>query len=152
MPRIYSPNRTTPQFTAIANAKTLDEVKTATIKLLRDLSDEHNYERQRMATALNSTGGVRSNYLVITVAEYFVQNVDGTIAFDTSGNAVNATLPLTTEYPGMTIRGIVVDNSNASTFSPRGADSINGVAGAYTVTTPVLLQADALTQNWVVVG
>lgn len=147
----YNPKPSSLQFAALDSATTLEALREAVKGLFRQISEDTTQERQRTASAVNATGGIRGRYRTVT-ADGFVNSTDRTIAFDTTAGNVEMTLPVTTQYPGLELRGLVVDASNTATFAPRGAETIDGVAGPYTITGSVVLQANEITRDWVVVG
>lgn len=107
-----------------------------------------NVELPRVAEANNGAGGVKAAIRTVT-ADSLVTSTDGTVLGDTSGGVVTVTLPLASEYPGLTV--CFKRSAGASTYAvaPRGSDTIDGSGSALTVTTAVYLQADSANANWV---
>lgn len=153
MPLQYVRQKFSPQpLQALDEAETPEAKIQVLAEIVRGLIDYLNVEHDRIGQAVNQAGGLRSTYRAIT-ADSLVSVIDGTIGFDTTSGDVAATLPLAREYPGMQVCGVEVAGANAATFAPRGSDTINGSGSAYAVTsTPVWLQADAVNNDWVVIG
>lgn len=154
MPNIYAPSLRRPTVKQVEDAVASGDWRTAIKelqKVLVETIEADNQERQKLATAVNTAAGQRGKYVKIT-ANYSVSSQDGTIAFDTTAGNVDATLPLASEYPGMIVWGKEVAGANVARFLPRGSDTVNGAASLAVTSTPTVIQADAVSSNWVVIG
>lgn len=149
--RKYLPNVPVP-----ASLRTLEQAtgdvptQIQTLKsVIKEMAQEAYRERLRQATAINSAAGESAGYRTVSDDD-FVSSTDRTVGTDTTANAVNLTLPLISEYPGQTFCFLVVAGANVLTVLPRGSDTINGGA-SIAVTVPQWIQADSITNNWVLV-
>jgi len=115
---------------------------------VEQLTQALNVELPRVAEAANAAGGFRGAIRTVE-ADSLVASTDSFLLGDTSAGAVTVSLPLASEYPGLTIG--FKRSAGASTFAvaPRGSDTIAGSGSALTVTTTVYLQANSVTSDWV---
>mgnify|MGYP001603567911 CR=1 FL=1 len=128
--------------------ETTDQGKHITI--LRDALDQLaqsvTVEFQRNEASMNGVGGQKNAFRIASANTIFA-STDGTLAFDTTNNTVDAILPKTTEYPGLIVAVFKLTGGNAATLTAQSGDTITG-GSPLAVTTIVYFQADVVNRNW----